>query len=65
MKFSVKDIWSITKQSFADFIDTKVFKLSAALAFLFDPAVLILDEPTAGLDPLASELLKEKIIAEK
>ncbi|MEP6711654.1 MAG: ABC transporter ATP-binding protein [Ferruginibacter sp.] len=40
-------------------------KVSAALAFLFDPAVLILDEPTAGLDPVASELLKEKIIAEK
>jgi len=40
-------------------------KVSAALAFLFNPAVLILDEPTAGLDPVASELLKEKIISEK
>ena len=40
-------------------------KVSAALAFLFDPLVLILDEPTAGLDPVASEILKEKIIAEK
>ena len=40
-------------------------KVSASLAFLFSPAVLILDEPTAGLDPVASELLKEKIIAEK
>jgi Cu-processing system ATP-binding protein len=40
-------------------------KVSASLAFLFDPAVLILDEPTAGLDPMASELLKEKIINEK
>ena len=40
-------------------------KISAALAFLFNPAVLILDEPTAGLDPVSSELLKEKIIAEK
>jgi Cu-processing system ATP-binding protein len=40
-------------------------KVSASLAFLFDPAVLILDEPTAGLDPVASEILKEKIIHEK
>lgn len=40
-------------------------KVSAALAFLFDPDVLILDEPTAGLDPVSSEILKEKIIKEK
>jgi len=40
-------------------------KVSAALAFYFNPAILILDEPTAGLDPLSSEILKEKIIAEK
>ena len=40
-------------------------KVSAVLAFLFNPDVLILDEPTAGLDPLAAEILKEKIIKEK
>lgn len=40
-------------------------KVSASLAFLFNPDVLILDEPTAGLDPVASEILKEKIISEK
>ena len=40
-------------------------KVSATLAFLFNPDILILDEPTAGLDPLASEILKEKIILEK
>lgn len=40
-------------------------KVSACLAFLFNPGVLILDEPTAGLDPLSAELLKEKIIKEK
>lgn len=40
-------------------------KVSAALAFMFDPEVLILDEPTAGLDPLSSEILKEKVIKEK
>ncbi len=39
-------------------------KVSASLAFLFNPQVLILDEPTAGLDPLAAEILKDKIIAE-
>lgn len=39
-------------------------KVSAALAFYFNPDILILDEPTAGLDPLSSEILKEKIIEE-
>lgn len=40
-------------------------KVSAALSFLFNPEVLILDEPTAGLDPVSSEILKDKIIEEK
>lgn len=40
-------------------------KVSAALAFMFNPSVLILDEPTAGLDPVATEVLKEKINLEK
>ncbi|AYO58319.1 ABC transporter [Chryseobacterium sp. 6424] len=40
-------------------------KVSAVLAFMFNPKIIILDEPTAGLDPLASEILKKKIIREK
>lgn len=40
-------------------------KVSASLAFLFKPSIMILDEPTAGLDPIAVEALKEKILAEK
>lgn len=42
-----------------------VQKVSASLAFLFSPDVLILDEPTAGLDPVAAEILKTKISREK
>jgi Cu-processing system ATP-binding protein len=40
-------------------------KVSACLAFLFCPDIYILDEPTAGLDPVSSELLKDKIHKER
>jgi Cu-processing system ATP-binding protein len=36
-------------------------KLNAATAFMFRPSLLILDEPTAGLDPVARGVLKAKI----
>jgi Cu-processing system ATP-binding protein len=38
-------------------------KINAVLAFLFRPDLLIFDEPTAGLDPMASSVLKDKILA--
>ena len=40
-------------------------KVNAALAFAFTPDLLILDEPTAGLDPVASRVLKEWISAQR
>ncbi|HKJ44586.1 MAG TPA: ABC transporter ATP-binding protein [Balneolales bacterium] len=40
-------------------------KVNACIAFLFDPDILILDEPTASLDPVASSILKDKIKKEK
>lgn len=36
-------------------------KLNAAIAFMFRPSLLILDEPTASLDPVASNVLKTRI----
>ena len=40
-------------------------KVNAAMAFLFSPELLILDEPTAGLDPLSISVLKDKILVER
>ncbi|MCH8569070.1 MAG: ABC transporter ATP-binding protein [Balneolales bacterium] len=40
-------------------------KVSAVLAFLFKPDILFLDEPSAGLDPVSSSCLKDKIAREK
>jgi Cu-processing system ATP-binding protein len=40
-------------------------KINAVAAFLFKPATLILDEPTAGLDPRSARILKDKILEER
>lgn len=40
-------------------------RVNAALAFYFRPDLLLLDEPTAGLDPISSGVLKDKIRAER
>ncbi len=40
-------------------------KVNAVLALMFDLPILILDEPTAGLDPVASRTLKKLLLIEK
>jgi Cu-processing system ATP-binding protein len=56
---------TITDKSMRSLTGGTSQNVSAALAFFFYPFFLIIDEPTAGLDPLSSEILKEKIISEK
>lgn len=36
-------------------------KVNAAIAFLFSPSLLVLDEPTNGLDPLSAAIVRTKI----
>ena len=40
-------------------------RINAAIAFLFRADLLILDEPTAGLDPISAGTLKDKIRRER
>ena len=67
----VSDDGLVERLGFADHLDKPLRvlsggtrqKVNAALALLFRPDVLILDEPTAGLDPLSSATLKDEILA--
>lgn len=40
-------------------------KVSATIAFAFNPKILFLDEPTAGLDPVSSSFFKDLVLKEK
>jgi len=40
-------------------------RVSSSVAFLFNQEIIILDEPTAGLDPVSTEIVKQKILDEK
>lgn len=40
-------------------------KVSALIAFMYSPEILILDEPTAGLDPASAGVLKDFVKEEK
>ena len=60
--FAIKEIYGKKMNELSGGTSQKV---NAVLAFLFNPEILILDEPTASLDPFATEILKKKILDEK
>jgi|JI9StandDraft_1071089.scaffolds.fasta_scaffold16674_3 Cu-processing system ATP-binding protein len=62
--YDLFDIESIKSKALGTLSGGMKQKVNASLAFLFDPNALILDEPTAGLDPVSSEILKAKISKE-
>jgi Cu-processing system ATP-binding protein len=63
----------LNKLKIKDFHELPVSKLSGGMkqrlnctvAFLFSPQIIILDEPTAGLDPVSADIVKTKILSEK
>ena len=40
-------------------------KISALIAFAFNPKIIILDEPTAGLDPISSSYFKDLVLKQR
>ncbi len=40
-------------------------RINAVLALAFRPRLLVLDEPTAGLDPLGARIFKDRLLAER
>jgi ABC-2 type transport system ATP-binding protein len=54
-----------TERSINDYSRCETQKLAIVLAFMHDPALAVLDEPAAGLDPVTRERFYEFIRAEK
>ncbi|WP_066225554.1 ABC transporter ATP-binding protein [Formosa haliotis] len=68
-----QDLHLIELLKLGPFLDKKLGNLSGGtkqkvnlvLAFMFDSPIIILDEPTTGLDPISLIRLKELILSEK
>jgi Cu-processing system ATP-binding protein len=60
--FARYDLGAIGRQRLGTLSGGTRQKINAAIACLFGPSLLILDEPTVGLDPLSTTVLKDKVI---
>jgi len=59
------DLGAIAKQRLGTLSGGTRQKINAAIACLFAPSLIVLDEPTVGLDPLAATVLKDKVKKER
>lgn len=60
--FGIKEIYN---KNFGQLSGGYKQRVTGSIAFLHKPELLILDEPTASLDPVSSEKMKNKILKEK
>jgi Cu-processing system ATP-binding protein len=59
------DLGAIAKQRLGTLSGGTRQKINAAIACLFAPQLVVLDEPTVGLDPLSATVLKDKVKKER
>lgn len=63
--FARFDLGAIGKQRLGTLSGGTRQKINAAIAFLFSPRLLVLDEPTVGLDPVSTTVFKDKVRKER
>jgi ABC-2 type transport system ATP-binding protein len=56
------EIWDVRKRQLRSYSKGMVQRVGIAQALVHDPAILVLDEPMSGLDPLGRALVKEIIL---
>jgi Cu-processing system ATP-binding protein len=59
--FKESGLWDHRMKSPSELSGGNRQKLNALVAFMFNPEILFLDEPTAGMDPITGSLFKDRI----
>jgi Cu-processing system ATP-binding protein len=63
--FARYDLGAIDKQRLGTLSGGTRQKINASIAFLFSPRLVVLDEPSVGLDPVSTTVFKDKVAKER